>query len=35
LTSGANAVAKQIVEDNIDGMAAWAKKHGEAGSTSK
>jgi hypothetical protein len=35
LTSGANAVAKQIVEDNIDGMAAWAKTHGEAGSTSK
>ncbi len=32
LTSGANAVARQIVEENIDGMAAWAKKHGEAGS---
>jgi hypothetical protein len=29
LTSGANAMAKKIIEDNIDGMAAWAKKNGE------
>jgi hypothetical protein len=32
LTSGANALAKRVVEDNIDGMAAWAKKQGEVGS---
>jgi hypothetical protein len=35
LTSGANAIAKKIVEDNIDGMAAWAKKHGEVGAPSR
>jgi hypothetical protein len=26
LTSGANTMAKKIIEDNIDGMAAWARK---------
>lgn len=26
LTSGANALAKKVIEGNIDGMAAWAKK---------
>ena len=26
LTSGANALAKKVVEGNIDGMAAWAKQ---------
>ena len=26
LTSGANALAKKIIEGNIDGMSAWAKK---------
>jgi hypothetical protein len=31
LTSGANALAKRIVEGNIDGMAAWAKKPREVG----
>jgi hypothetical protein len=29
LTSGANALAKSIIEGNIDAMAAWAKKKGE------
>ena len=31
LTSGANALAKKVVEGNIDGMAAWAKKREEIG----
>jgi hypothetical protein len=35
LTSGANALAKKVVEDNIDGMAAWAKTPGEVGPPSK
>lgn len=35
LTSGANALAKKIVEDNIDGMAAWAKKQGKVGPPSR
>ncbi len=26
LTSGANALAKQVIEGNIDGMAAWSRK---------
>jgi hypothetical protein len=33
LTKGENALAKVIVERNIDGMAAWAKKQSEAGPT--
>jgi hypothetical protein len=35
LTSGANALAKKVVEGNIDGMAAWAKKPGEVGPPSR
>jgi hypothetical protein len=31
LTSGANALAKKVVEGNIDGMAAWARKPEEVG----
>jgi hypothetical protein len=31
LTTGENALAKVVVEGNIDGMAAWAKKQAEAG----
>jgi hypothetical protein len=26
LTSGADALAKTVIEGNIDGMAAWAKQ---------
>jgi hypothetical protein len=26
LTTGADALAKKVIEGNIDGMAAWAKK---------
>jgi hypothetical protein len=35
LTSGANALAKKVVEANIDGMAAWATKPREASPSSK
>jgi hypothetical protein len=35
LTSGANAFAKKVVEDNIDGMAAWAKTPREVGPPSR
>jgi hypothetical protein len=35
LTSGANALAKKVVEGNIDGMAEWAKKQGKAAPPSK
>jgi hypothetical protein len=35
LTSGANTMAKKIVEDNIDGMVAWARKHDEVGQPSR
>ena len=31
LTSGANALAKKVVEGNIDGMAAWAKNPEQVG----
>jgi hypothetical protein len=31
LTAGADALAKQVVEGNIDGMAAWANEQGEFG----
>ncbi len=30
LTSGANALARKVVEGNIDGMAEWAKEQGKA-----
>ncbi len=33
LTSGANGLAKQVVEGNIDGMAAWAKERRVGAST--
>ena len=29
MTSGADAIAKQVIERNIDGMAAWAKEPGD------
>ncbi|MGP0068660.1 MAG: hypothetical protein ACLQGP_34300 [Isosphaeraceae bacterium] len=35
LTSGANALAKKVVEGNIDGMAAWAKAVGRGAAPSK
>jgi hypothetical protein len=35
LTSGANALAKKVVEGNIDGMATWATKPGEVGPPSR
>ena len=31
LTSGADALAEKVVEGNIDGLAAWAKRRGEVG----
>jgi hypothetical protein len=31
LTSGADALARKVVEGNIDGMAAWANQQGEVG----
>ena len=35
LTSGANALAKKVVEGNIDGMAAWAEKQRRVGPPSR